>query len=40
MDANLTFRYDREADILYIDTRAPYEEQESEEFGRRSHRPY
>ena len=28
---HLTFRYDREADILYINTCAPYPEQESEE---------
>lgn len=28
---NLTFQYDREADILYINTCAPYPEQESEE---------
>lgn len=27
----LTFRYDREADILYIDKLPPYAEQESEE---------
>ena len=33
MDAKLTFRYDREADILYIEKRAPYAEQESEELG-------
>jgi hypothetical protein len=31
--AKLSFRYDREADILYIDTRPPYREQESEELG-------
>jgi uncharacterized protein YuzE len=31
MDAKLTFRYDREGDILYIDKRPPYREQESEE---------
>lgn len=31
MAAALTLRYDREADILYIDTRPPYAEQESEE---------
>ena len=31
MATNLTFQYDREADILYINTRAPYPEQESEE---------
>jgi uncharacterized protein YuzE len=33
MDAKLSFKYDREADILYIDTVAPYAEQESEELG-------
>jgi uncharacterized protein YuzE len=33
MEANLTFRYDREADILYIDKCPPYPEQESEELG-------
>jgi uncharacterized protein YuzE len=27
----MTFQYDREADILYINTCAPYPEQESEE---------
>jgi uncharacterized protein YuzE len=27
----LTFSYDREADILYINTRPPYPEQEAEE---------
>jgi gentisate 1,2-dioxygenase len=36
MDANvspkLTFKYDRSADILYIDKRPPYAEQESEEW--------
>ena len=31
MGTNLTFQYDREADILYINTCAPYPEQESEE---------
>jgi uncharacterized protein YuzE len=31
MGTNLTFQYDREADILYINTRPPYPEQESEE---------
>ena len=31
MATNLTFQYDREADILYINTCAPYPEQESEE---------
>lgn len=33
MDPKLTFRYDREADILYIEKRRPYAEQESEEIG-------
>jgi uncharacterized protein YuzE len=33
MGAKLTFRYDREADTLYIDKRPPYAEQESEELG-------
>ena len=33
MDAKLSFRYDREGDILYIDKRSPYPEQESEELG-------
>jgi uncharacterized protein YuzE len=33
MDARLTFRYDREGDILYIDKCPPYPEQESEEIG-------
>ena len=33
MATRLTFRYDREADILHIDTRLPYAEQESEELG-------
>ena len=33
MDSKLSFRYDREADILYIDKRPPYPEQESEELG-------
>lgn len=33
MDPKLTFRYDRESDILYIDKRPPYSEQESEELG-------
>ena len=31
MDAKLTFKYDRQADILYIDKQPPYPEQESEE---------
>ncbi|MGH3087030.1 MAG: DUF2283 domain-containing protein [Rubrobacteraceae bacterium] len=33
MAARLIFRYDREADILHIDKRFPYPEQESEEVG-------
>lgn len=33
MEAKLSFKYDREADILYIDTRSPYAEQEAEELG-------
>ena len=33
MDAKLSFKYDREADILYIDTTTPYPEQDSEELG-------
>jgi hypothetical protein len=33
MGEKLTFRYDREGDILYIDKRPPYAEQESEELG-------
>lgn len=33
MEARLSFKYDREADILYIDTTSPYPEQESEELG-------
>lgn len=33
MAAKLTFRYDREADILHIDKCLPYPEQESEELG-------
>jgi hypothetical protein len=31
MQAKLTFKYDREADILHIDKCPPYAEQESEE---------
>ena len=31
MEAKLTFKYDREADILHIDQCLPYAEQESEE---------
>ena len=33
MDTKLSFKYDREADILYINNRPPYTEQESEELG-------
>ena len=33
MEARLTFKYDREADILHIDKCSPYAEQESEELG-------
>lgn len=33
MAEKLTFRYDREADILYIDKCPPYSQQESEELG-------
>ena len=33
MAEKLTFQYDREADILYINTVTPYTEQESEELG-------
>jgi hypothetical protein len=33
MATKLTFKYDREADILHIDKCAPYAEQESEELG-------
>jgi uncharacterized protein YuzE len=31
MEAKLSFKYDREGDILYINKRPPYAEQESEE---------
>lgn len=31
MGTNLTFQYDRNADILYVNTCAPYPEQKSEE---------
>ena len=31
METRLSFRYDRAADILYIDKTTPYAEQESEE---------
>ena len=33
MEAQLSLKYDREADILYIDKRHPYPEQETEELG-------
>ena len=33
MDQRLTFKYDREVDILHIDKCPPYAEQESEEMG-------
>ena len=33
MEAKLTFKYDREADILHIDKCPPYAAQESEELG-------
>lgn len=33
MAQKLTFQYDREGDTLYINTVAPYAEQESEELG-------
>ena len=33
MEEKLTFKYDREADILHIDKCPPYAEQESEEMG-------
>ena len=33
MGEQLTFRYDREGDILYVDTTLPYAEQESDELG-------
>ena len=33
METRLTFRYDREADILHIDKCLPYAAQESEELG-------
>ncbi len=33
MAEKLTFRYDREGDILYISKCPPYAEQESEELG-------
>ncbi len=33
MEEKLSLRYDREADILYLDRGPPYAEQESEELG-------
>jgi uncharacterized protein YuzE len=33
MQPKLTFKYDREADILYIDKLPPYAAQDSEELG-------
>jgi uncharacterized protein YuzE len=33
MEAKLTFQYDRQGDILYINKKPPYPEQESEELG-------
>ena len=33
MDSKLTFRDDRVGDILYVETRPPYPEQDSEELG-------
>lgn len=33
MAQGLTFQYDRSGDILYINKRPPYAEQESEELG-------
>ncbi len=33
MAAKLTFKYDRQGDILYINKIPPYPEQESEELG-------
>ena len=33
METKLTFKYDREGDILFINKRAPYPEQDSEELG-------
>jgi hypothetical protein len=33
MDPKLTFKYDREGDILHINKLPPYAEQESEELG-------
>jgi uncharacterized protein YuzE len=33
MEARMSFKYDRAADILYIDKIRPYPEQETEELG-------
>ncbi|MBN1955163.1 MAG: DUF2283 domain-containing protein [Anaerolineae bacterium] len=33
MEARMSFKYDRAADILYIDKISPYPEQETEELG-------
>ena len=33
MEAKLTFKYDRDGDILYINKCLPYPEQESDELG-------
>jgi hypothetical protein len=33
MEAKLTFKFDREGDVLHIDKCVPYAEQESEELG-------
>ena len=33
MEKRLTFKYDRQADILYIDNTPPYPDQETEELG-------
>jgi uncharacterized protein YuzE len=33
METKLTFKYDRTADILYIDKIVPYAEQDTEELG-------
>jgi uncharacterized protein YuzE len=33
MESRLTFKYDRTADILYIDKTKPYADQETEELG-------
>ena len=33
METSVTFTYDRDTDILYINIRSPYAEQETEELG-------